>query len=299
MTAAFDSRRHTALTLALAVSLLVGCATSGNPRDPIEGFNRAMFDLNDGLDKALVKPVAQGYEAALPAPVRKGVTNFFDNIGDVLIAVNNVLQGKLPEAASDVGRIAVNTTIGMLGVIDVASSLGLEKHEEDFGQTFGRWGLDNGPYLVLPVLGPSTLRDATGLTINQQLDPVRNYHNVSSRNVMLGTRTLDTRAGLLAIDKIVDEAALDRYAYVREAYLQRRRNQIYDGDPPRESENAASAALPQTTTQAQARTTPFHREPVLGSANLYVEWPNETPAATLMSGPAPLLTDPLAAAKAS
>lgn len=298
----FDTHRSTALTITLATSLLAGtgCATSGNPRDPIEGINRAVFDLNDGLDKAVIKPVAQGYEAALPAPVRKGVTNFFGNIGDVFIAANNVLQGKLPEAASDVGRFAINTTVGLLGIMDFATDMGLEKHEEDFGQTFGRWGFGNGPYLVLPLLGPSTLRDATGLAIDLHVDPLGNYNDVPARNVMIATRAVNDRAGLLPVDKIVDEAALDRYAYIRDAYLQRRRSQVYDGDAPREDDNAAAAATltqPTSLLLARASVTPPHRERVQGSVNLYVEWPTETPAATVMAKPAPLLTDPLALAQ--
>ncbi|MBP9712868.1 MAG: VacJ family lipoprotein [Sterolibacterium sp.] len=296
----FDAHRATALTITLAASLLAstGCATSGNPRDPIEGFNRAMFDLNDGLDKALVKPVAQGYESALPAPVRKGVSNFFGNLGEVFIAANNVLQGKLPEAASDVGRFAINTTIGVLGIVDVASSLGLEKHEEDFGQTFGRWGFGNGPYLVLPFFGPSTLRDATGLAVDLHVDPLGNYSDVPARNIMIATRTLNDRAGLLPVDKIVDEAALDRYAYIRDAYLQRRRSQVYDGDAPREDDNAAATLTPPTTLLlARANAALPQRERVQGSVNLYVEWPTETPAATVMARPAPLLTDPLVLAQ--
>lgn len=259
------------LMLLLATSLLAGCATSGNPRDPFEGFNRAMFDINDGLDKIIVRPVAQGYETALPAPVRQGVTNFFGNIGDVFIAVNNLLQGKLPEALTDVSRVAVNTTFGLLGVIDVASDLGLEKHEEDFGQTLGHWGAEDGPYLVLPLLGPSTLRDSLGLAADTAADPVVWVDHVPTRNTMLGVRALDTRAGLLAADKIVEEAALDRYSYIRDAYLQRRRSLIYDGNPPREREwddylEAESKA------RARAKMVVRKRQiPVIGSSNLVVE----------------------------
>ena len=265
-----------ALVLALAAgTLLGGCATSGNPRDPIEGFNRAIFDINDGLDKALIKPVAQGYEAALPAPVRRGVTNFFSNIDDVFIAVNNLLQGKLPEAISDVGRVAVNTTIGLLGVMDVATDFGLEKHDEDFGQTFGRWGVGDGPYLVLPLFGPSTVRDAFGRAIDVHVDPVNNLNNISSRNVLVATRGLNDRSSLLSADKIVEEAALDRYAYMRDAYLQRRRYRIYDGEPPREKENAAESAFNRVNAAPANLFAKTHPERVLGSANLFVELPTE------------------------
>ncbi len=286
----FANRRKTALTVAMAAGLLGGCATSGNPRDPIEGFNRAIFDINDGLDKALIKPIAQGYEAGLPAPVRRGVTNFFGNIGDVFIAVNNLIQGKLPEALSDVGRVAVNTTVGVLGVMDVATDFGLEKHDEDFGQTFGRWGVGDGPYLVLPIFGSSTLRDTVGLAVNMNVDPVGNLNNVSTRNVMIGTRTINDRAAYLPAEKIVEEAALDRYAYIRDAYLQRRRSLIYDGDAPRESENAAEATLGQPPVAATT-IAKIHTQRVQGSANLYVEWADETPT---VATSAALLLDPIA-----
>lgn len=245
--------------------LLAGCATSGNPRDPLEGFNRAMFDINDGIDKVFVKPLAEGYDAALPVPVRSGVSNFFGNIADLFIAVNNLLQGKLPEAASDVGRVAVNSTIGILGFIDFASDFGLEKHDEDFGQTFGRWGVGDGPYLVLPILGPRTLRDSVGLAIDLNVDPVVKNHNISTRNVMIATRALNDRADLLPADKIVDEAALDRYSFIRDAYLQRRRNLIYDGEPPRD--NAADDLSFETLSQ------PSRLVRVEGTSNLYTEHP--------------------------
>lgn len=262
------ANRIASLTLALvAAALLGGCATSGNPRDPIEGFNRAIFDINDGLDKVLIKPVAQGYETALPPVVRTGVSNFFGNIDDVFIAVNNLLQGKIVEAASDVGRVFINTTIGVLGIFDVASEAGLEKHDEDFGQTFGRWGASDGAYLVLPILGPSTVRDTFGQVIDIKADPVGRMNNVASRNTLVVTRGINERARILPTDKIVEAAALDRYAYIRDAYLQRRRSRIYDGDPPRESDNAADSV----DASPAKILTEIRLEPVIGSSNLYVE----------------------------
>jgi len=204
-----------------------------------------MFAFNDGIDKAIVKPVAQGYEAALPPPLRTGVSNFFGNIDDAFIAVNNLLQGKLPEALSDVGRVLINSTVGLLGVIDVASDAGLEKHDEDFGQTFGRWGVGDGAYLVLPLFGPNTLRDAFGLVLDIKADPVAQLGDVAERNTLTATRGISERARLLATDKIVEEAALDRYSYIRDAYLQRRRSKIFDGNPPREKfDDASNAAEP-------------------------------------------------------
>lgn len=240
MNKAFVQRLSKSLLAAATLLLLGACATSGNPKDPIEGFNRAMFAINDGIDQTIVRPVAQGYVSALPSPVRTGIANFFGNIDDVFVAVNNLLQGKLPEALSDAGRVVINSTVGLLGVIDVASEAGLEKHDEDFGQTLGRWGVDDGAYLVLPLFGPRTLRDSFGLVLDVKADPVSQLSDVSSRNTLTATRGIDERARLLPTDKIVEEAALDRYAYIRDAYLQRRRSKIYDGNPPREKFDAAS-----------------------------------------------------------
>lgn len=220
--------------LIAVASLLGGCATAGNSRDPIEGFNRVVFALNDGVDKAVLKPVAKGYDAVMPVPAKTGVSNFFGNISDVFIGVNNLLQGKVHDAASDAGRVVVNTTIGMLGFIDFASDFGLEKHEEDFGQTFGRWGAGPGTYLVVPIFGPRDVRDAAGLVLDVYTDPVGGVHNVAARNTLLATRLVSDRTALLPAEKVIEEAALDKYSYMRDAYLQRRRSLIYDGEPPRE-----------------------------------------------------------------
>ena len=219
-----------------AAALLAGCATSGNPKDPIEGFNRAMFAFNEGLDSAIVKPVATGYEAVLPSPVRTGVTNFFGNIADLLIGVNNLLQGKGSEAFSDLGRVVINTTIGILGTFDIASEIGLEKHNEDFGQTFGRWGVGSGAYVVIPVFGPRTARDTAGLILDVAADPLTHLGAGDGRDVLLVLRAVNDRANLLPADKVVEEAALDKYSYIRDGYLQRRRNLIHDGNAPREPE---------------------------------------------------------------
>ncbi len=221
-----------------ATAMLGGCATSGgSPRDPIEGFNRAMFTFNEGVDKALIKPVAQGYEAAVPMPLRIGASNFFANIADVFISVNNLLQGKPREAASDLGRVVVNSTIGILGLFDIASDLGMEKHDEDFGQTFGRWGVGDGPYVVVPLLGPHTSRDVVGEFLDLKADPVVKVDDIPTRNVALVTRLVSIRAAQLPADKLIEEAALDKYSYIRDAYLQRRRFKIYDGNPPRQDDS--------------------------------------------------------------
>ncbi len=247
----FAKRISTLAVAAGMVGLLGGCATSGNPKDPIEGFNRAMFSFNEGLDKVIIKPVAQGYEAALPSPIRTGVTNFFANIADVFIAVNNLLQGKVPEAAGDAGRFVVNSTIGILGVFDVATEMGLEKHEEDFGQTFGRWGVGPGAYVVIPFFGPRDVRDTVGLVLDVKADPVANVDHIATRNTLLAVRIVSDRANLLPADKVIEEAALDKYSYMRDAYLQRRRSLIYDGNAPREREDAEAEDMERPAVAAE------------------------------------------------
>lgn len=223
----------------MLVSALAGCATTGgNPHDPLEGYNRAMFGFNEGVDKAIIKPVATGYKKVIPAIARTGVSNFFSNLRDIWIGVNNVLQGKVGAGASDFGRFAINTTVGILGLIDVASNAGLEKHNEDFGQTLGRWGVGSGAYVVLPIFGPSTVRDAFSLfAVDWHGDPLWYVRNIPTRYELMGVRLIDTRANLLDVSRLAEEAALDNYAYVRDAYLQRRRSLIYDGNPPPEAES--------------------------------------------------------------
>jgi phospholipid-binding lipoprotein MlaA len=224
------------MLLLAALGGLGGCATTGgNPDDPLEGYNRAMFGFNDSVDKAIIKPVAEGYKAVVPAFARTGVSNFFSNLGDIWIGVNNILQGKLGAGASDFGRFAINTSAGILGLFDVASNAGLDKHDEDFGQTLGRWGVGSGVYVVLPFLGPSSVRDGFGLlAVDWQGDPIWYVSNVPTRNELYGLRLVDTRASLLDASRLMEQAALDRYAYLRGAYLQRRRSLVYDGNPPRE-----------------------------------------------------------------
>jgi phospholipid-binding lipoprotein MlaA len=210
-----------------------------------------MYAFNDGLDTAIIKPVATGYDAVLPTPVKTGVTNFFGNIEDVFIGVNNLLQGKIPAAASDFGRFLINSTVGILGLIDWASDAGLEKHDEDFGQTFGRWGVGNGAYVVIPVFGPRTARDTVGLVLDVATDPVAQHRPKRTRDIAVVLRLVNDRANLLAADKVVEEAALDKYSYIRDAYLQRRRNLIHDGNPPREVEADAEQVDRPVTADAE------------------------------------------------
>lgn len=220
------------LVLLSIVLALTGCATNGDPRDPLEPLNRGVYKFNDAVDEALFKPVAKGYKAVLPNPVRTGVGNFFANIDDALIAVNNLLQFKFGAALSDVGRLLTNTTIGVGGLFDVASGFGLEKHNEDFGQTLGYWGIGDGPFLMLPLLGPSNVRDTVGLAAYYYLDPVWRLSHTPTRSTLGAIRFVDRRARLLDAEKILDEAALDPYTFLRDAYIQQRRNLIYDGNPP-------------------------------------------------------------------
>lgn len=216
----------------IALTLLGGCASTGNPRDPLEPINRGIYHFNDVADHLILKPAAEVYRGVLPQIVRTGVSNFFSNIGDVIVALNNLLQGKFGQAVSDVGRIVVNTTAGLLGLIDVATEIGLEKHHEDFGQTLGYWGLGDGPYLVLPLLGPSNVRDALGLVVDYFTDPLTYVNSPYPRNPLWGTRFVNRRSELLDTSKILDTAALDPYDFLRDAYLQRRRNLVFDGNPP-------------------------------------------------------------------
>ena len=209
--------------LALA-ALMGGCATATNPQDPFEPYNRGMMRFNDDLDTAILKPVATGYRDAVPRPVRAGVGNFFGNLSDVWSTVNSALQLKVPQAGEMALRVGVNTVFGLAGLVDVASEMGLERHSEDFGQTLARWGVPAGPYVVLPVFGPSTVRDAvTTLTVDRQADLVRQIDPTGARNVAYGLRVVDTRANLLRVSSVLDEVALDRYTFTRDAYLQRRR----------------------------------------------------------------------------
>ncbi|MFZ1907722.1 MAG: VacJ family lipoprotein [Burkholderiales bacterium] len=224
------------LLLALALAGASGCASVPNPdpSDPLEGFNRSVYRFNDAFDRAVAKPVATAYKEVLPNPVRNGVRNFFSNIADLFIGVNNLLQGKPEEALTDWGRFAFNTTFGMLGIADWATDMGLDKHNEDFGQTLGRWSVGSGPYVVLPFLGPSDVRDSFGTALDMYTDPVSNHTPVDERNSAIALRLVSQRADLLDASRLLEQAALDPYLFMRDAYLQRRRSLIYDGRPPRE-----------------------------------------------------------------
>ena len=224
------AKRAVALVIALALS---GCAATRNPQDPLEHFNRAMFNFNDAVDQAALKPAATVYKSVLPSFVQTGVGNFFGNLGDVWTAVNNVLQGKLADGMTDFMRFAVNSTLGLGGVLDIGSEAGLTRHKEDFGQTLGTWGVGPGPYVVLPLLGSSTMRDTLALPVDISGDLWYYTYPVRWRIFGSAVRAVDQRAAVLDASKFIEEAAIDRYEFVRDAYLQRRQSKIYDGDDPR------------------------------------------------------------------
>lgn len=229
----FRSSRKGLVVAVLSATLAAGCASTGNPNDPLEGYNRAMFSFNEQLDKAVVKPVAQVYEAVLPQPARTGVGNIFSNLADPWIALNNLLQGKVAEGMSDLMRFALNSTWGLLGLLDIASEAGLAKHDEDLGQTLGRWGVGEGAYIVLPFFGPRTVRDAVALPADMMGNTPFGIDHVPTRNTVTATRVVHTRSVLLGADRTLEEAALDRYAFVRDFYLEQRRYKISDGQQER------------------------------------------------------------------
>ena len=218
--------------------LLTGCATSPDNPDPYENINRKIFAFNKDVDNAILKPIAETYKTVTPEAIDRGVTNFFSNLNDVVVVINDLLQFKFKQAASDTGRFLVNTTVGVLGFADIATEFGLEKHYEDFGQTLGHWGVQSGPYIMLPFFGPSSGRDFVGRGVDLLFDP-RLYiqTDASTRNFVLATNVLeavDMRADLLGVEDVVETAAVDEYSYIRDAYLQRREFLVYDGDPPEE-----------------------------------------------------------------
>ena len=217
---------------ALACALLQGCASGpqANPADPLEPFNRSVYSFNEGLDRAVLKPVATAYQNVAPSPVRTGVTNFFENLSDAWSFVNNVLQARPVEAADTLFRFTTNTFWGLGGIFDVASDLKIAKHKEDFGQTLGVWGLAPGPYLVLPLFGPSSVRDSAGLLVDRQGSLLSQTDSIATRNSLTGLSLVDTRANLLEAGNLLDQAALDKYAFIRDAYLQRRQSLVGTSD---------------------------------------------------------------------
>jgi phospholipid-binding lipoprotein MlaA len=225
-----------AAAIALAASLVAGCAASPSRVDPFEPMNRAFYQVHDAVDTAVMKPAIQVYIDVVPQPIRKSVSNFFNNIDDLISAINDLLQGDLDRFGNDMGRVTLNTGWGLGGLIDLASMLGIERGNQDFGLTFGKWGLDQGPYLFVPLLGPTTFRDGAGWIARLYVGPVGYLSDVPLRNSIYGVGAVDLRAQVTETSQIIDTAALDRYVFIRNAYLQRRRYLLYDGKPPPEPE---------------------------------------------------------------
>jgi phospholipid-binding lipoprotein MlaA len=231
-------RRFATLCLLVWMGVLAGCATGpdAHPADPLEPFNRGVHRFNEGVDEAVLKPVATAYRDVTPQPVRSGVHNFFGNLRDIWSFVNAVLQARPQEAAETFMRVNVNTFFGLGGVLDIATEMRLERHNLDLGQTLGRWGLPAGPYLVLPLMGPSTVRDATGQVVESQHDPVQGIDDIGSRNATTALKLVDTRANLLGAGRMLDEAALDKYSFTRDAYLQRRQSLVGEAQGKEDNE---------------------------------------------------------------
>ena len=257
------------LALAIAASVSA-CATGTNPRDPLEGYNRAMFKFNDTVDQVALKPVATAYKKVTPSFVQTGVGNFFGNLSDVWSAVNNLLQGKGEAGLQDVVRVSMNSTFGILGLIDIASQAGIPKHNEDFGQTLGWYGIQPGPYVMLPLLGPSTVRDTVALPLDVTGDPWRYKDPTSVRNIGTVTRIVDKRAALLDATNLMEAAALDRYEFIRDGFLQARESKVFDGDTDRRDrkvpKNDSSDYAPEYDAKPQAA--PVEAPPATAAADV-------------------------------
>jgi len=256
--------------LALGVLLLAGCTTlrearggPGQKLDPWENWNRKVFAFNESLDEAVIKPVATVWANVVPQPLRRGLDNFYGNVGDAWSAINNMLQGKVANGLHDMVRFGTNTVFGLLGLIDIASEFGLDHQYEDLGQTLGHWGVGAGAYIVWPVLGPSTVRESVALPLDFSATPAMLIHDGTAVWSIATLHLLNTRANLLGASRVLDDIALDKYSFVRDAYLQRRRSLVYDGDAPPEPEPAdepdapapapAAASAPAVSASTPAR----------------------------------------------
>jgi phospholipid-binding lipoprotein MlaA len=250
--------------LVVVLAALAGCQTiresrggPGQRLDPWENWNRKVFNFNEGLDNAVLKPVATVYSDVVPEPVRRSVTNFFNNFSDAWSAINNMLQGKFALGFEDATRVGANTLFGLGGILDVASEMGLEHHYEDFGQTLGRYGVGAGAYVVLPILGPSTVRDTAALPLDRLATPPAFFDGTGTQVGLTLLQIINTRAGLLGATRVIDDISLDKYTFIRDAYLQRRRSLVFDGNVPETPEppepaasEAAGAAAPPSSAPA-------------------------------------------------
>ena len=246
-------RRLASLLAGVGIAVaLAGCTTlqaarggPGQRLDPWEKWNRKVFNFNEDVDRAVLKPVATAYTNVVPQPVRRSVGNFFSNFADAWSAINNMAQGKFEAGFEDATRVGANTLFGLFGILDVASEMGLEHHYEDFGQTLGRYGVGAGAYVVLPILGPSSVRDAAAIPVNRLASPPAFFNGTGTQFGLTALQIVNTRAGLLGATRVIDDIALDKYTFIRDAYLQRRRSLVFDGDVPETPaapEDAASDA---------------------------------------------------------
>jgi phospholipid-binding lipoprotein MlaA len=236
--------RCAGLLIAGLSALLAGCAAAPNKDDPLEPWNRAMYQVHQVVDGNVVKPIAKAYVAVTPELIRTGVSNFFGNIDDLFTGINNVLEGRGNQAGDDFGRVLLNSTFGIGGIFDLASMMGINKDQKDFGITFGKWGAPPGPYLFVPLFGPTTVRDGTGTLLRLFVGPIGYIPDVALRNSIYGVGYVDARAQALAAESVLETAALDRYRFLRNAYLKARRYQVYNGKPPPEEDEDDSSAPP-------------------------------------------------------
>lgn len=274
-------RARSPLAVLVIAALAVGCATTtpppagdglrpsqglptapSNPADPWESWNRRVFAFNDAIDGAVLRPVAEAYVQVVPSPARQAIGNFFANFGDAWSVVNHLLQGKVEGALTSLVRVTTNSVFGLGGLIDIATEAGIDRQTEDLGQTLGAWGVGAGPYVVLPLFGPSTLRDSATWLPDRYVSPNLLVDRDATRALLTTTNIVDTRAGLLQSTRMLDTIALDRYSFVRDAYLQRRLNQVYDGNPPEPPE--PPEAVPATNDGPERATKPG--QPARGSA---------------------------------
>jgi len=256
--------------LALA---LVGCTTiqaarggPGQRLDPWENWNRKVFRFNEDVDQAVLKPVATAYTNVVPQLVRRSVGNFFNNFSDAWSAINNILQGKFEAGFEDVTRVSTNTLFGLFGVLDVASEMGLDHHYEDFGQTLGRYGIGAGAYVVLPILGPSTVRDAAAIPLDRLATPPAFFDGTGTQVGLTVLQIVNTRASLLGATRVIDDIALDKYTFVRDAYLQRRRSLVFDGNAPETAPTPEGAASDAAGAAAGTLAPPATAQPASGPA---------------------------------
>jgi phospholipid-binding lipoprotein MlaA len=261
------------LTVAAIAMALAGCTTiqaarggPGQRLDPWENWNRKVFNFNEDVDRAVLKPVATSYTNVVPQPVRRSVGNFFGNFADAWSAINNMLQGKFEAGFEDATRVGANTLFGLFGILDVASEMGLEHHYEDFGQTLGRYGVGAGAYVVLPILGPSSVRDAAAIPVDRLASPPAFFDGTRTQLGLTALQIVNTRAGLLGATRVIDDIALDKYTFVRDAYLQRRRSLVFDGDVPETPPAPADAASDAAGAAAGNLAPPAAATPASGPA---------------------------------